>query len=93
MSKRPREASASPPAGNDSGGAAAPPLPAEPTPPPALEALVDVVEKTYRALSDDERERIRTVITASHQAAAAMAAYQLTNADEPDTTFTVYRAD
>jgi hypothetical protein len=65
----------------------------KPPPPAALDALVNVVEKTYRALSDEERERIRTVITASHQAAAAMAAYQLTNADEPDTTFTVYRAD
>jgi hypothetical protein len=54
---------------------------------------VDVVQKTYRALSDAERERIRTVITGFHQALAAMAAYRLTNADEPDTTFTVYRAD
>jgi len=54
---------------------------------------VDVVQKTYRALSDAERERIRTVITGFHQASAAMAAYRLTNADEPDTTFTVYRAD
>ncbi len=82
-----------PPPGNDSGEAIPQPPLNKPPSPAALDALVNVVEETYRALSDEERERIRTVITASHQAAAAMAAYQLTNADEPDTTFTVYRAD
>ncbi|GEM_PF-3545654 len=94
MSDQQGQTSTNPRPGDNSGGATPqPPLNEPAPPPPALEALVDVVQKTYRALSDAERERIRTVITGFHQALAAMAAYRLTNADEPDTTFTVYRAD
>lgn len=93
MSEQARDPGMNPRPGDDSGGATPQAAPPEAPPPAALDALTEVVQKTYRPLAGEEQERVRTVITALQQASAALAAYPLTNADEPDPIFSVYRAD
>ncbi len=61
-----------------------------------IAALLDLVQATYRpdaALSDGERERLQTSIGHMQAASAAMHAYPLTNADEPDPIFAAFRAE
>ncbi len=80
--------------GDDAGG---PPVQdGAATPTPTITALVDVVQAIYRpgaALSDSERERLQTAIGHMQAASAAMRAYPLTNADEPDPIFAAFRAE
>lgn len=66
---------------------------AAPEPPPTADALLALIEGSFRALSEEEREVLRTSLALGHQANAALFAYPLTNADEPDVGFAAYRAD
>ncbi len=79
---------------DDAGG---PSVQAGPTVPPAtISALLDLVQATYRpgsALTDTERERLQTTIGHMQAASAAIHAYPLTNADEPDPIFSAFRAE
>jgi hypothetical protein len=69
------------------------PAPAPPEPPPAADALIELIAKTYRPLSAEEEEAVRTTLGIMHQAAKALHEFPLTNADEPDFTFATYRLD
>jgi hypothetical protein len=74
---------------SDAGGQ--PPSP--PEPPPTADALLALIEKSYRPLSEEESAALRTSIALTHQASAALFAFRLTNADEPDIGFAAFRAD
>lgn len=69
------------------------PAQAPPEPPPAADALMALIEKSFRPLAEDEAEALRASLAQAHQATAALYAHPLTNADEPGTSFAAYRAD
>ncbi len=81
------------PSGNNGGAAPAREAATEPPEPATIEALLELVQRTYRPLNDEELTRIRKSLVASQAMAAAMQAYPLSNADEPDPIFVAYRAD
>ena len=81
------------PSGNDEGATSARESVTEPQEPATIEALIELVQKSYRPLNDEELARIRKSLVASQTMAAAMQAYPLSNADEPDPIFVAYRAD
>ncbi|MHB8575355.1 MAG: hypothetical protein ACYDCQ_08490 [Dehalococcoidia bacterium] len=60
---------------------------------PLIDALLQVVEQIHRPLAEAEREQLRSAIALGRQASAALMAYPLSNADEPDPIFAAYRAD
>ena len=80
-------------AGADAGAAPAQPDLGQPSQPVTADALLQLIQQTYRPLDSAEQERVRTAIGAMQQAAAAMYAYPLTNADEPAPIFMAYRSD
>jgi len=55
------------------------------------EALLDLVQKTHGPLEGEELERVRGTLDGLRRASQAMAAYPLTNADEPDPIFAALR--
>ncbi len=69
------------------------PAVAAPEPSPAADAQLALIERSFRPLSDDEREALRSSLALAHQANAALYAYPLTNADEPDVGFAAYRVE
>jgi hypothetical protein len=59
-----------------------------------VERLFALVRERYGSrLSAEELEGVRTAIVSIVQAAAALRAVRLANADEPGQPFAVYRAD
>jgi hypothetical protein len=55
--------------------------------------LLDLVQAIHGPVQGEDLERVSGTIEALRRSAAALAAYRLTNADEPAPTFAVYRAD
>ena len=61
---------------------------------PEVETMLALVRERYGSrLSADELAGVRTVIEGIVQAAHALRAVRLTNADEPGQPFAAYRAD
>lgn len=67
---------------------------AEETQDPKLEALVAAVQAVYGGrISEEQMARVRDGVKGLREAAAALYAYPLTNADEPDPIFAAYREE
>ena len=59
-----------------------------------VEAMLTLVRQRYGdRLAPDELEAVRTAVEGLVQAARALRAVRLTNADEPGQPFAAYRAD
>lgn len=67
---------------------------AEQQPDPEIDAIVARINAVHgRHILTDAEERIRAGVTGLREAAAALYAVPLTNADEPGTLFRVYRGE
>lgn len=59
-----------------------------------LEALVASITAAYGGrISQEQMQRVRDGVQGLREAAAALYAYPLTNADEPDPIFAAYRGE
>ncbi len=67
---------------------------AEETQDARVEALIAVVRAVYgERISEEQMERVRDGVKGLRDVAAALYAYPLTNADEPDPIFAAYRGE
>jgi hypothetical protein len=67
----------------------------EPTKPdPEADALIEIVRQRYGdRLTPEELDEVRKIVQAQVEAARALRAIRLTNADEPVQPFAPYRAE
>jgi hypothetical protein len=64
------------------------------TPDPEVDTLFDLVRQRYGArLTPEQLEDLRKILRGQVEAARAIRAVRLTNADEPVQPFAAYRAD
>jgi hypothetical protein len=64
------------------------------TPDPEADTLFEIVRQRYGArLTDDQLDDLRKIVRGQVDAARALRAVRLTNADEPFQRFAAYRAD
>jgi len=64
------------------------------TPDPEADALFEIVRERYTArLTTEQLDELRTIVRGQVEAARALRAVRLGNADEPFQRFAAYRAD
>ena len=64
------------------------------TPDPETDTLFEIVRQRYAArLEPEQLDELRKIVRGQADAARALRAVRLTNADEPMQTFAAYRAD